>query len=173
MLLGLKRRLVYMAINKLYRGTNEKHWEKKRNLLNWLGHEIGEGTKIVGPIHIYGNLTVGSDCWIGTDFIVHGLGRVIIGDRCDIAPEVRFLTGSHKIGDEHRRAGKGISHTIVIEEGCWIGARTTLVGDITIHKSTIIGACSFVNKNVQSNVVAAGIPAKIIKDLDDARIKSL
>lgn len=166
MLLGLKRRIVDIAVNHLFKGTNDKHWDKKTKLLRWIGHDIGEGTKIVGPITIYGHLKVGHNCWIGTDFIVHGLGNVSIGNCCDIGPEVRFLTGSHKTGDKCRRAGEGVSHSIVVEDGCWIGARTTFVGDITVHKSSIIGACSLVNKDIQCNVVAAGVPIKEVKVLE-------
>lgn len=165
MLLGLKRRIVNISVNKLYAGTNDKYWKIKAKMLRWIGHDIGEGTKIVGPITIYGHLKVGCNTWIGSDFIIHGLGNVVIGDCCDIAPEVRFLTGSHKIGNENKRAGEGISNSIIVENGCWIGARTTFVGDITVHKSSVIGACSLVNKDVRSNVLVAGVPAKEIKNL--------
>lgn len=167
MLLGLKRRLIWMAVNHIYQGTNHMHWEKKVKLLRMLGHEIGEGTKIVGPITIYGHLKVGKNCWIGTNFTVHGLGTVVIGDCCDIGPEVRFLTGSHEIGTANRRAGRGLNYTIRIEDGCWIGAGSTFVGDITVHESTVIGACSLVNKDIPCNVVAAGVPAKVIRQLTD------
>ncbi|HWT75770.1 MAG TPA: acyltransferase [Mobilitalea sp.] len=166
MLTGIKRRIVSFAINRLYQGTDDRYWKKKAKLLRLLGHEIGEGTKIVGPITLYGHLKVGNNCWVGADFIVHGLGNVTIGNSCDIGPEVRFLTGSHKIGDQSRRAGEGISHSIVIEDGCWIGARSSFVGDITVHRASVIGACSLVNKDIRSNVIAAGIPAKELKQLE-------
>ena len=63
-----------------------------------LGHEIGEGTKIVGPIYCTGKIIIGKDCWIGKNLIINGNGSVRIGDNCDVAPEVSFQTGGHEIG---------------------------------------------------------------------------
>ena len=54
---------------------------------------------------------------------------------------------------------------IEIENGCWIGARTTIMGNTTVMKGTIIGASSLVIKDIPANVIAAGIPAKIIKNI--------
>ncbi len=166
MLLGIKRRIVRIAVNRLYQGTDARYFARKARLLRWIGHEIGEGTRIVGPVTLYGHLKIGRDCWIGADFIIHGLGNVTIGDCCDFGPEVRFLTGSHKIGDSGRRAGEGISFSMVIEDGCWIGAGATFVGNVTVHKASVIGACSLINKDIAENTVAAGVPAREIRNLN-------
>lgn len=166
MLLGLKRRIVKIAVNRVYQGTDNRYFARKAKLLRWIGHEIGEGTRIVGPVSIDGHLKVGRDCWIGADFTIYGPGNVTIGDRCDFGPEVRFLTGSHKVGASVRRAGEGISFSMAVEDGCWIGAGTTFVGNVTVHRASVIGACSLVNKDVCSNTVAAGVPAKEIRSLE-------
>lgn len=139
----------------------------KRFLLNFSGIKTGKHTKVVGPIQIgtVAQLTIGEECWIGSGFTVYGNGSIIIGDKCDFAPDVAFITGSHEIGDVERRAGEGLSHEIVIGNSCWIGARVTILGDIKISNSSIVGACSLVNKGIPSNVIAVGVPAKIIKDI--------
>ena len=158
---GLKRCYYTYLINRIYCGA--KSFEKKRNLLNKLGHSIGEGTKVVGPIDITGKLIVGRNCWIGKNFSVYGNGTVTIGDNCDIAPEVAFVTGAHAIGDAERRAGEGFNRNISVGNGCWLGARATIHNDI--GNSCVIGACSFVNKKIEDNSLAAGVPAKKIRDL--------
>lgn len=121
---------VMFCVNHLFAGT----WAfgVKRKLLRFVGYEIGEGTRIVGPMFCTGTLRIGRDCWIGRDFTVNGNGTVVIGDRCDIAPSVMFLTGGHEIGDERRRAGKGEAYTIQIQDGTWIGARSTVVRNVTV-----------------------------------------
>ena len=58
-------------------------------------------------------------------------GNVILGDGCDIAPEVCFVTGSHRIGDTKRRAGDGTSDDIVVSSGTWIGTRACLAGRLS------------------------------------------
>ena len=73
---GLKRRYNLFLVNKRYCGA--KDFEKKRKLLNAIGYEIGEGTKIVGPIECYGKLKIGENCWIGKNFKVNGNGAVEI-----------------------------------------------------------------------------------------------
>lgn len=58
-------------------------------------------------------------------------------------------------------------HSITIKEGSYIGMRTTLLAHeengLTIGKNAVVGACSFVNKNVPDNETWAGVPAKKIK----------
>ena len=50
--------------------------ERKRKLLNAIGHESGEGTKIVGPVFLTATLETGKDCWIGADFKATGNGVI-------------------------------------------------------------------------------------------------
>lgn len=159
----LKRITAYWLINHVFAGT----WcfAQKRWLLNALGHRIGAGTKIVGPLFCTGNLVTGKECWIGHNFTIHGNGTVILGDRCDIGPEVMFLTGSHEIGTPQRRAGTGQTHTIRIEEGCWIGARSTFLNEITVGRGSVIAACACVAKNVSPDALAGGVPAREIRML--------
>lgn len=97
--------------------TGTRFFPAKRNLLRSIGYEIGENTKIVGPIHNTGTLRIGANCWIGCNLTVHGNGIVTIGDNCDIAPDVTFLTGGHQMGDHNRRAGKGESYHITVGSG--------------------------------------------------------
>lgn len=52
---------------------------------------------------------------------------------------------------------------IVIKEGAWIGANTTICSGVTIGKNSVIGANSVVKDDIPDNAVAAGIPAKVIK----------
>jgi len=162
---GIKKRVALFLVNILFCGTKPYFWNIKRNLLNWAGYSIGENTKIVGPLRIFCNLKIGDNCWVGTDFTVHGNGTVIIGNSCDIAPDVIFLTGSHKIGDSRRRAGEGLNYEIKKGDGVWIGARSTILGNIEIGSGCIIGACSLVNKSFSDNKMIAGIPAQVIKEL--------
>lgn len=164
---GLIRLVAMFLVNKVLAGTNPRYFEIKRRLLNLAGHSIGKGTKVVGPIECYGRLTTGTDCWIGKNLKINGNGIVKIGDRCDIAPEVTFQTGGHKIGDAHRRAGKGEKFTQQVGNGVWIGGRVTILGNTTIGDSCVIAGCACVTKDIGANILAGGVPAKIIRRLDD------
>ena len=97
---------------------------------------------------------------------MNGNGELEIGDNCDIAPEVTFLTGGHKIGDAERRAGEGVSYKIKIGNGVWIGGRSTVLNNTEVGNSCMIAACSCVNKNVEDNSLVGGVPARLIRKLN-------
>lgn len=158
-----KRRFIIFLVNHIYCGTN--NFEKKRKLLNSIGYEIGEGTKIVGPIYCTTSLRIGKNCWIGKNFMCNGNGSVTIGDNCDIAPEVIFQTGGHIIGSAERRAGEGVRFNQKVGKGTWIGGRVTIIGDTEIGNSCVVASCACVNKNVPDNMLVGGVPAKVIKEL--------
>jgi acetyltransferase-like isoleucine patch superfamily enzyme len=113
---GFKKRVAFFLINELFYGVKPNCWTIKRNLLNWAGFNIGEGTKVVGPLTVYGDLEIGKNTWIGTGFKIHGNGIVKSGSNCDIAPDVTFLTGSHELGDAGRRAGAGRKFQIIVND---------------------------------------------------------
>ena len=143
-------------------------WGVKRALLRATGVCVGKNTKIVGPITmgVCGDLSIGENCWIGKNLCVYGNDRVCIGDNCDLAPNISFATGTHEMGDHQRRAGKGYCKPIAVGSGCWIGINTTILCDVTIGDGAVIGAGAVVNKSVPADVMAAGVPAKIVKNLD-------
>jgi maltose O-acetyltransferase len=152
-------------VNKVYVGTS--NFEKKRRLLNKIGFEIGENTKIVGPIFCSGKLKIGENCWIGKNLKVNGNGNVVIGSNCDIAPEVTFQTGGHLIGSMERRAGKGMIFSQTVGDGSWIGGRVTILNNTKIGKSCVVAGCACVTKDVPDNSLVGGVPAKIIRSLSD------
>ena len=90
-----------------------------------------------------------------------------IGDNCDIAPDVTFLTGGHQMGDHSRRAGKGESYHITVGSGVWIGGRVTLLLNTSIGDGSMIAACACVPKDVPADTLVAGAPAKVVKEFED------
>lgn len=159
----LKRIWVMFLVNHVYAGTEA--WGRKRALLRAAGWKIGEGTCIVGPVTCSGTVEIGTDCWIGRNFTVHGNGTVIIGDCCDLAPEVAFFTGGHAMGGPERRAGAGETYTIQVGNGCWLGGRSSFTRSITVGNGAVIAACACVTKDVPENVLAGGVPARTLRSL--------
>lgn len=161
---GMKKRIGLFMTNHLFAGT--RCFEIKRHLLNFAGFWIGERTKIVGPVFITGDLTVGEDCWIGCDLKVHGNGHVVIGKNCDLAPDISFLTGSHKIGSHERRAGEGFNSDITVGDGCWIGAGAGIMPGVQIGDGCIVAAHACVTENVPNDTLTGGVPSRVIRKLE-------
>lgn len=164
---GIRNKIALFLVNKVFVGTTPRHFEIKRHLLNSIGFVIGRGTKIVGPIECTGVLKIGNDCWIGKNLKVNGNGCVSIGDNCDIAPEVTFQTGGHEIGSALRRAGTGIICSQQVGNGVWIGGRSTIIGNTKIGDSSVVAGCACVVKDVDANVLVGGVPARVIRRLDN------
>ena len=165
----IQQRALRLAVLKLtgtvLKGTH--FFRIKAPLFRACGYSVAKTVRIVGPIHMSTRcgLSIGEESWIGTGLTIHGNGSVVIGSNCDLGPEVACLTGTHSIGTARRRAGKGHSTVVNISDGCWIGARSTLVGTVDIGSGSVVGACSLVIRNLDEDSLAAGIPAREIRTL--------
>ena len=80
---------------------------------------------------------------------------IFIGKNCDIAPDVRFVCGSHNIGNRERRAGAGTAGDIQVLDGCWVGFGSKIFPSL-IGNASIIAAGSVVLENIDSNTLAGG-----------------
>lgn len=77
-------------------------------------------------------------------------------------------------GDAHQNDPRaGVNSPIVIEDNVWIGTNVIVLKGVTIGKNSLIGAGSIVTKDIPANVVAAGNPCRVVKQLDEAIIKKL
>jgi len=60
---------------------------------------------------------------------------------------------------------------VTLKKNCRIGSHTVVMPGVTVGENSVVGACSFVNKNVPANVVAVGVPARVVKKLKTPRKK--
>ena len=126
--------------------------------------EIGGNVKIFGQGHI----VLGNDVWLGrgAELTVPAGASVVIGNSVDIGPNVKFMCGGHKLGSSKRRAGKGTSENIEIQDGCWIGTEVLILGGVCIQHGSVVAAGSVVvSGSYPANVLLAGSPARIVKSL--------
>ncbi|MGI5190022.1 acyltransferase [Promicromonospora sp. CA-289599] len=113
--------------------------------------------EIQGPAHIGNRTFVNRSCYIRRD--------TTIGDRVNIGPFVRFVTGSHEIGPPSRRAGKNKYEPIVVGDGAWIGACAIVMGGVTIGEGAVVAAGAVVVRDVPAHTAVGGVPARVIKSL--------
>ena len=114
-----------------------------------------------------GKLSFGNACAINSFSRIIAFGEIKIGDRVRIAQHVSILDHDHKYDFQD-----GILNTIrftikpiTIGNNVWIADKVTITKGVTIGDNVIIAANSVVTKDIESNVMAGGVPAKTIKKL--------
>ena len=93
--------------------------------------------------------------------------KVTFGDNVFIAPNCCFTTAEHAIDPEQRKAGIEIAKPITIGNNVWIGAGSTVLAGVTIGDNTVIGAGSVVKKSIPANVIAVGVPCKVLREITE------
>ena len=103
---------------------------------------FGEGTTCYNNVLIIGDVTVGKNCWIGPNVILDGSGGLYIGDNCTIS------SGAH-IYSHNSIYKNDIQHKPTkIENNVYIGPNAVIQMGVCIEQDSIVGALSFVNKNM-------------------------
>jgi maltose O-acetyltransferase len=139
----------------------------KAFLLRLRGFQVGENVRVVSSAKLkLKYLSLGNNTYISHDTLIQGGDVAVrIGKNVDIAPRCVIVSGTHEIGDSIHRAGKGKSERIVIGDGTWVGAHSTILGGVRIGRGCIIAAGSLVREDVEDDCLVAGVPAKVIRKL--------
>jgi len=113
-----------------------------------------------------GTLKVGDGTSINADCILTALERIEIGRDVMLAPWVYVLDVDHRYEDRNvpiTKQGYEVS-PVVIGDGVWIGTGAVITKGVTIGVGAIIGAGSVVTQDIPPYTIAAGIPARVIKE---------
>lgn len=94
---------------------------------------------------------------------------VVVGRNSGIGVGTTLCTTSHELGDRSRRFGKTTGGAIVIGEGVWVGANVTILPGVTIGDGSVIAAGAVVTKNCEPDGLYAGVPAKLIRKLNESK----
>jgi acetyltransferase-like isoleucine patch superfamily enzyme len=129
-----------------------------------LGHCVKLGKDVYLGAWEEGELIVGDNSYIGRGTIILAHQSVVIGDDCLIAPGCHITDVNHGIAaGELIRKQPLVSKPVRIGNDVWIGASCSILPGVTIGDGAVIGARSVVTRDVPSNAIVVGIPAKIIK----------
>jgi len=142
---------------------------KVRELFSELtGRTVDDTFTLIPPFYsAYGrDLRVGRKVFINQCCTIYDMSGVDIGDEVMIGPNVNIITSGHALRPSERRAYVE-AKPIVIEEGVWIAAAVTIIGGVTIGENSVIAAGSVVTKDVPANSLAAGVPARVIRSLEE------
>ena len=142
-------------------------------------YSIGKNSEIMEPAYVDKNCEIGNYTFIGTH---SNITRAKIGNYCSIGNFVAIGPGEHNIesiststfftnGDIYKELTQ---KECIIGNDVWIGTKSVIRRGVTIGDGAIIGANSFVNKDVPDFAIVAGSPARIIRyRFDKDKIKKI
>ncbi|PID86746.1 MAG: transferase [Chloroflexi bacterium] len=142
------------------------------------GIAIGEDTIVMhgAILHVYNfrdlpnaGIKIGRNSLIGEYCVIRGQGGVEIGDRVYTSPFTQIIAVNHVFSDRKRPfTEQGITaQGIVIEDDVWLGAGAIITDGVRVGKGAVVAAGAVVTKDVAPYTVVGGIPAKVIKEIDD------
>lgn len=158
----MKIMLWYMVNALIVRAAWNPLMGLKISFLRMFGAKIGKGVVIKNDVRIKSPwyLTVGDNCWLGENCWIDNLDRVTIGSNVCISQGAMLLTGNHdyKVATMPYR-----NAPVVIEDGAWIGANSTVCPGVTVHRNAILTVGSIVTKDMDASGIYQGNPAVKIR----------
>ena len=121
------------------------------------------------------NITIGDNFYANFDCKIHDVCPVSIGDNVMFGPNVIIATPMHPLLAEERNPQQFIdgfynieyAKPVTIGSGVWLAAGVIVCGGVTIGDDVVIGAGSVVTHDIPSHSLAAGVPCKVIRPLNE------
>jgi acetyltransferase-like isoleucine patch superfamily enzyme len=128
----------------------------------WEYPEIDEGklTKYCWMVQHKDKLKLGYETDIGAFTYINAKNGVTIEDQVQIGSHCAI----YSISTIDEKEGP-----VTLKKNCKIGSHSIVMPGVTVGENSVVGACSFVNKDIPANAVAVGVPAKVVKDLKTRR----
>ncbi len=150
--------------------TRPAEGAKREAMLKEMFAEIGVGCYIEPPFHSNfggGHVHFGKYVYANFNLTLVDDTHIYVGDYTMFGPNVTIATAGHPILPELRQKGYQYNMPVRIGKNCWLGAGVVIVPGITIGDHVVIGAGSIVTKDIPSNVVAAGNPCRVLREVND------
>ena len=144
----------------------------KRVLLRSLGATLGQRVMIypdVVIVPISSRLILGDDVDLGSGVLITTPGGVTIGDRAMIGYGSKILSANHNVPRGRGRVFRS-GHTlaqITIGPDTWLGANVVVLPGVSIGEGAIVAAGAVVTKSIPPFMIAAGVPAIVIRERED------
>ena len=128
-----------------------------------IGKTVDESFGLFPPFYTdFGkNIKVGKNVFINAGCCFQDQGGITLEDGCLIGHQVVIATLNHDLNPESR--GSMIPAAVKLGKNVWVGAHATILPGVTVGDNAVIAAGAVVTRDVPSNAVVAGVPAKVIK----------
>jgi maltose O-acetyltransferase len=145
----------------------------RTQLLRALGVQIGAASTIAGPLRVTGSgslreaLSIGPGCHVTGPLHIDLTAPVRIGARVYVGYDVMLITADHELGDSGQRCGPRVYRAIDVDDGVWLSSRVVVLPGVRIGRGSVVAAGAVVTRDVPPNVLVGGVPARVLRDLED------
>lgn len=148
--------------------SREDEVGKRETILKQLLPNSGSGLWLQPPFYCdYGtNIILGEKVFFNFNCVLLDVATITVGSRTLVGPNVQMYAATHPVDYAERAAGLEYGKPIVIGEDVWIGGSTVICPGVSIGNRSIIGAGSVVTKDIPADVIAAGNPCRLIRELE-------
>lgn len=139
----------------------------RERLSKIIGKPLDQSVAIFAPFYTnFGRfISIGKNVFINHACSFLDMGGITLEDDVLIGPKVNLITENHPMNPADRRAM--LTKPILIKRKAWIGAGVTILPGVTVGENAIVAAGAVVSRDVPDNAVAGGVPAKIIKYINE------
>jgi maltose O-acetyltransferase len=155
------------ALLERYNATRDDERELRTEILHALLGEIGDGVVIKPTFRCdYGSyISIGAGTFVNYDCVFLDVAPIRIGAACQLGTRVQLLTPTHPVDPEPRRAGWEAGEPITLGDNVWLGSGAIVCSGVTIGDNSVVGAGAVVPRDLPSNVVAVGNPARVVREI--------
>ena len=166
----IKARENAVLLTNEYNNSYGQSAEKREQILKRLFASIGEDVYFEPNMRCeFGyNISIGNHFYANFDCVLLDGGGIEIGNNVLFGPRVGIYTSNHAIDAQERIAGGRYAKKVKIGNAVWIGGGVQINQGVTIGDNTIIASGSVVTKSILENVIAGGVPCKVIRKITEA-----
>ncbi len=132
------------------------------------GQPVDPTFSLIPPVHVQHGLNtrLGRNVFINQGCTLMDIGGIDIGDDVMVGPKVSLITGGHPLEPSLRRSGVTVA-PIRVERNVWIGAAAVVLQGVTVGEDAVVGAGAVVSHDVPAGTLVAGVPAQVVRHLDE------
>lgn len=136
-------------------------------LVKELFAEVGEGSRVMPMVNVVrGNsVKIGKNVTIMNNVLFMAAGGITIDDNALVAANAQLISNNHDVHDHSIITCKPVH----LKRNCWIGAGATILPGVTVGENAIVAAAAVVTKDVPDNTMVAGVPARVIKTIENEK----
>jgi serine acetyltransferase len=131
-------------------------WERAKRL------GFGDGASIYASAYVYGQVAVGPRTWVGPFTLLDGSGGLTIGENCSISAGVHLYSHDTVQWALTNGAADTVRSPTTVGDCCFIGPNAIVVQGVTVGNRCVIGAQSFVDRDLPDFSIAIGAPARVV-----------